>query len=362
MSQRQYQAVAIGHTGAGNYGHGLHLAYRYLENVEFIAVADPDPEGRKKASIDTKARASYANYREMLEKEELNIVSVCPRWVTNHVEMVLACLEKGCHVYCEKPMTATLAEGDLIVETAAQKGLKVAVSHQGVYFPSAHALKQLLRSGKIGQVESIRAHGKQDRRGGGEDMITLGTHAFNTMRFLLGDVEWMMAHITQDGEEVGLHHVRTPTEPVGPVAGDCIESYFAFKSGVSGFYNSRKDRFGRYGMEIYGSQGIISLNAGQSHQVAICANPTWKIGDPSQLWEIIDICPPALAGHTSLDHGNHLAIIDLIEAIEQDRKPLSSASDAVAALEMIVGAYQSQLTGKRVSLPMGNRQHPLSSG
>ena len=360
MSQKHYRAAAIGHTGAGNYGHGLHLAYRHLENVEFIAVSDPDPVGRAKASTETDAQRSYTDYREMLEKEDLDIVSVCPRWVTDHVEMVLACLEAGCHVYCEKPMTATLADGDLIVETATQKGLKVAVSHQEVYFPSTHALKQLLQDGRIGQVESIRAHGKQDGRGGGEDMITLGTHTFNMMRFLVGDVGWMTAHITQTREEVGLGHVRTPTEPVGPVAGDCIESYFAFKNGISGFYDSRQDRFGRGGMEIYGSQGIISLNAGQSHQAAICSNPTWKIGDPSQPWEIIDICRPTSAGQNSLDHGNHLAIIDLIEAIEQNRKPLSSASDAVAALEMIVGAYQAQLTGARVSFPMENRQHPLT--
>ena len=360
MSQKHYRAGAIGHTGAGNYGHGLHLAYRYLENVEFIAVSDPDHMGREKAVAETNALRSYADYREMLEREDLDIVSVCPRWVTNHVEMVLACLEADCHVYCEKPMTATLADGDLIVETTAQKGLKVAVSHQGVYFPSTHALKQLLRDGKIGQVESIRAHGKQDGRGGGEDMITLGTHTFNMMRFLVGDVDWMTAHVTEAGKEVGLDHVRPPTEPVGPIAGDCIESYFAFKSGVTGFYDSRKDRFGRGGMEIYGRQGIIALNIGRSHQVAICPYPCWRIGDLSQQWEIIEICDSPPTSENSLDYGNRLAIMDLIEAIEQNRKPLSSASDAVAALEMIVGAYQAQLTKARVSFPMKNRQHPLS--
>ena len=71
---------------------------------------------------------------------------------------------------------------------AAEKGLKVAVAHQGVYFPSTYALKQMLQDGKIGKVELIRGHGKQDGRGGGEDMITLGTHTFNMMRFLVGDI------------------------------------------------------------------------------------------------------------------------------------------------------------------------------
>ena len=360
MSQKYYRAGAIGYTGEGNYGHGLHLAYHRLENVEFIAVVDPDPVGRQKAMEDTNALRSYVDYHEMLEREDLDIVSVCPRWVTNHVEMVLACLEVNCHVYCEKPMTATLADGDLIVDVAAGKGLKVAVAHQGVYFPAAYALKQMLQDGKIGQVESIRGHGKQDGRGGGEDMITLGTHTFNMMRFLVGDVEWMSAHVTEAGEEVSLDHVRVPTEPVGPVAGDCIQSYFAFKSGVTGFYDSRKDRFGRGGMEIYGSEGIISPNVGQANQVAICLDPCWRIGAPSQQWEIIEICDLPPTSEQALDYGNHLAIVDLIEAIEQNRKPLSSASDAVAALEMIIGAYQSQLTKARVNFPMKNRQHPLS--
>ena len=67
-----------------------------------------------------------------------------------------------------------------------------------------------------------------------------------------------------------------------------------------------------------------------------------------------------MVNQNSLDYGNHLAIVDLIEAIEQNRKPLSSASEAVAALEMVIGAYQAQLTKSRVSFPMENRQHPLT--
>ena len=59
MSQKTYRAAAIGHTGAGNYGHGLHVAYKNLENVEFIAVADPDDAGRKKAVEETGAIRDY---------------------------------------------------------------------------------------------------------------------------------------------------------------------------------------------------------------------------------------------------------------------------------------------------------------
>lgn len=44
--KRKYRAGAIGRTGGGRFGHGLHLSYRHLENVEMIAVADEDPAGR----------------------------------------------------------------------------------------------------------------------------------------------------------------------------------------------------------------------------------------------------------------------------------------------------------------------------
>ena len=356
MSQKTYRAAAIGHTGAGNFGHALHTPYKGIENTEFIAVADPNEEGREKAAAEAGALRSYADYRDMLEKEELDIVSVCPRWTTEHVAMVTACLEAGCSVYSEKPMTSTLADGDKIVETAKARGLKVAVAHQAVYLPATHAIKQLLDDGKIGTIQAIYASGKQDHRGGGEDMIVLGTHTFNMMRFFVGDVAWMQSHVTTNGKEIAYGDDHEPTEPVGPVAGDCINSYFAFKSGVSGFFQSRRDQAGsgRYGMEIVGSDGTFSLRGDVANRLMVYPYPVLVPSNTDQEWEAIDL------DQTPFSQGNELAIRDLIDAIENDRKPISAAEDAVAALEMILGAYESQLTGQRVSFPIANREHPLS--
>ena len=79
----------------------------------------------QKAQQETGAPASYADYRAMLAQEKPDIVSVCPRWTDRHLDLVLACLEAGAHVYCENPMTPTLEQGDRIV-AAAQK----AAAHQ----------------------------------------------------------------------------------------------------------------------------------------------------------------------------------------------------------------------------------------
>ena len=356
MSEKTYRAAAIGHTGAGNFGHGLHTVYNNLDNVKLVAIADPGAAGREKAMADTGAARGYADYRDMLDKEELDIVSVCPRWVPEHLAMVTACLEAGCNVYCEKPMTMSLADGDKIVENAAARGLKVAVAHQAVYLPATHAIKQMLDDGKIGTVQAIYASGKQDHRGGGEDMITLGTHTFNMMRFFVGDVAWMQSHVTINGKEVAHSDAHEPTEPVGPVAGDCVNSYFAFKNGVSGFFSSRRDQAGtgRYGMEIVGTEGIFSLRGDVANRLMVYPYPVLLPSNPAQEWQALEL------DDTPFSQGNEFAIRDLIDAIENDRKPISAAEDAVAALEMILGAYHSQLTGQRVPFPIANREHPLS--
>jgi len=357
MSDKTYRAAAIGRTGGGNYGHGLHLAYKELDNVEFVAVADPDEAGREKARAETGAQRAYADYHEMLAKEDLDIVSVCPRWLDCHLEMVLACVEAGCHIYSEKAVAMSLEDGDKMIAAVESAGLKMAVAHQGVYLPGIQKMKRMLGEGKIGQVQAIYAHGKQDRRGGGEDMIVLATHLFNIMRYFVGDVAWMSAHVTVDGHEITPGDAREATEPVGLVAGDCINSYFAFKSGVSGFFDSRRDQAlgssGRYGMDIVGSEGVISLRGGTASNVVIYPHSPWTPSDTSQEWEKLDL------GDEPLPKGNHLAIVDLMDSIENDREPISSVRAAVAALEMILGAYESQITGKRVTFPIENRSHPL---
>lgn len=356
----QYKAAAIGRTGGGNYGHGLEVAYAGVDEVEFVAVADTDEEGREQARARTNAPRAYADYHDMLAAEQPDLVSVCPRWTDCHVDMVLACIEAGAHVYCEKPMTWNLADGDTIVARADALGRKVAVAHQAVYLPRIQALRQQLLDGRIGELQQIHAHGKQDRRGGGEDMITLGTHLFNLMRYFAGDVRWMSSQVTVQGRELTPADIAEATEPVGPVAGDCIESYYAFDTGVAGRFESRRDQAGsgqRYGMEIIGSEGIISLRGGAGSELMVYPHPVFRPADGEQAWAPLD----GLPADDPLSRGNTLAIVDLIACIGTDRQPISSARSAVAALEMILGSYESQITGARVHMPMSRREHPLSA-
>src|SRR5512134_2834710 len=122
-----YRVAVIGRTGKGDYGHGLDVVWNNVENVQVVAVADPDEKGRAEAAKRVKAPKAYADYREMLEKERPQIVSVAPRWLDCHRDMVLACAEHGCHVFLEKPMARTLKEADEMVAAFEAKHLKLAI-------------------------------------------------------------------------------------------------------------------------------------------------------------------------------------------------------------------------------------------
>ena len=355
VSEKRYRAGAIGRTGKGNFGHGLHVCYKQVDRVDFVAVADEDPTGRRKAAEETGAKRTYSDYKEMLAVEDLDIVSVCPRWVDCHEEMVIACAEAGCHVYCEKPMAASLDSADRIVEAADRAGVKVAVAHQAVYLPQVQRIREMVEEGKIGRILSFHSSGKQDHRGGGEDLVVLGTHLFNLMRFFAGDVAWMFGHVTAEGKDIGACDVREAGEPIGPVAGDFVETTYSFKSGAKGHFVSRArgdSGGGHYGLEIAGEAGRIAFNADAS-MVTLVDDDAHTPWDSAQEREALSL------GDSPLFDGNRLAVLDLIDAVENDRDPRSSATDARSALEMILGAYESQITGGRVTLPLENRRHPL---
>ena len=187
--------------------------------------------------------------------------------------------------------------------------------------------------------------------------MDLGTHLFNLMQYLAGKVAWMSAHVTVGGRDITPQDVHAATEPLGPVAGDRIHSYFAFHSGVIGTFDSRRDSVGvneRYGVEIVCSEGIVSLRGGSATDgLMLYPYPLWAPARRAQRWQ-----PLALDDVPARD-GHFLAVTDLIAAIEGGREPICSGRDGVRALEMALAAYTSQITGARVALPAADRRHPL---
>ena len=116
------QRVAIvGHTGRGNYGHFLDMAFVGVQGARIVAVADPDAAGRRAVQARTGAPMGYADYREMLERERPDITVFASREIGDHCELVTTAGEAATHVYLEKPIAATPAEVDRMVAAVREQ-------------------------------------------------------------------------------------------------------------------------------------------------------------------------------------------------------------------------------------------------
>ena len=122
--------------------HGLHVASRGLPNVEIAALVDSNTENLEEAMETTRAKRRYVSCMEMLDEEELDIIVLCSRHPNDHFGQIKAAAEKGVHVYCEKPLTVSLAEADHIGEIAKEHHIKICMAHPGRYGLAFRAMKR----------------------------------------------------------------------------------------------------------------------------------------------------------------------------------------------------------------------------
>jgi predicted dehydrogenase len=363
---RNYRVAVIGRTGKGNYGHGLDTVWNQFDNVEVVAVADPDEKGRTAAAKRIKARNAYADYRQMLEKERPEIVSVADRWLDEHRDMVVACARHGAHVFLEKPMARTLKEADEMVAACEAHHVKLAIAHQTRYSPRIKVIRDFLAAGKLGELTELRGRGKEDARGGGEDLMVLGTHIMDLMRLFAGDARWCFATVRHGGRPATKADVRAGAEGIGPLLGDHIDASYGFDNGVFGTFGTkvRNGPGGRFGLTLCGSKGVIQLTTGSQPPAYFLDDPSWFPGKSRAAWQEITsagVGKPESVKDGGLDQGNVWIVRDLMASIEQDRQPLGSAYDGRAALEMILAVYESHRLRGPADLPLKNRAHPLTS-
>ncbi len=361
--RKKYRACIIGDTKHGGYGHELNVAFGAREDVEVVGLADPDEAGRAKRAAEAKAQRTYADYREMLDKEKPDLAIIGPRWNVRHKEYFLACVEAGAHGFIEKPLCMDLEEADTMLAAAAQKNLKWAIAFNVRALPIiAHARKMIWEEGIIGTVLEARARGKEDHRAGGEDLIVLGVHTFDLMLYLMRETpSWCSAHIDWQGKPATPADVREATEPLGPIVGDTIHATYGFGRGAVGHFDSVKNPEGNRGgfsVSIFGTRGVVSVRFSPAPSVLWLEEPTWGPGRQQNEWKPL---PGAPQSPSNL-HGparNQPIVDSLMAAIEEDGTPQVSIKDGRNAQAMIQAVFESHVQGRKVAMPLKNRAHPL---
>ena len=364
--RRRWRAALIGHTGHGNYGHDLDVACGGMAEIEVVALSDPDPAGRERAAARSGAQRTYADYRTMLAEERPELVVVAPRRPDGHAAAIEAAVRAGAHVYTEKPFVKTLAEADTLLSLAEGAGVKISVAHVSRAYASLARVRGLINGGAIGRLRRVRAYGKCDRRGGGQDLVVLGTHLLDLMRYFGGEVRWCHAHFTQDWRDAREEDAREGDEGIGPIFGNGLTAYYAFEEGVAGEFETLVAQDGggasSFSLLLFGTAGALAIRSHGDRQLFVHPRAVPLPGDEPG-WK-----PLVLDGHQPEGPDDAIAryvwshqqlIRGLMVAVASGREPVASARDGAAALEMIVGAYQSHLSGSRVSYPLIERTHPL---
>lgn len=362
----QYRAAVIGHTGRGNYGHGLDVALLGLPMVSVVAIADPDDEGRAAARQRTKARSAYSDFRVMLKEEHPDLVVVAPTWLDERVAMVEAAADVGAGLLVEKPLAATVAEADQMLRACNRADVKIAVAHQGRLHPATlHALA-LVKSGLIGRLRLIRAFGKMDQRGGEQDLITLGTHVLDLMRLFGGDARWVSGELLKGSRLATGDDARAGDLGVGPIMGDGLRASFGLSNDVLGLFESfvglgsGEDLFG---IELVGDSGQLSLRGGVTKRLLRYPRPYSLPGADDDRWTSVPV-PGAEPGDVPAEDAPPSAdvfkratqrlILDLVRAVEDGTEPASSGERGRAALELIKAVPAAHRAGGRIGLPLAS--------
>lgn len=360
------RVAVIGRTGKGNYGHGIDTVWSKIPEVKLVAVADEHEAGLASAKQRLSAPTAYADYRVMLDKEQPQIVAIGPRWIDQHAELAIAAAEQGCHVYMEKPFVRTGAEADAVVNAFEMRHRKLALAHQTRYSPVTHVVRDLIREGEIGDLLEMRGRGKEDARGGAEDLWVLGSHVLDLMRFFAGDADSCTATMMVAGHPVTKADVKDGNEGLGPLAGDAIHARYTFKNGVIGDIATVRGKGGnpsRFGLQLFGSKGVIEVVTGYLEPAWILKDAAWSPGRSKASWLPISsngIDKPETQTGRGLDGGNVAAVKNLLACIEADKLPECNMYEGRGVTEMILAVFESHRAGKAIPLPLATRENPLT--
>lgn len=194
--------LGIGIIGAGGImGHHA-IAYRCLSKLaRLVAVADIDETRASKAKKEHGFVESYSDYRRLLDRIDVDVVSICTR-PNSHASIVIDALSAGKHVLCEKPMACTLEEADRTIEMADRyQRLKLSYVYQNRSDPVYLRIRELVQNRELGRILMATMHVNDHapesyysadcdrgswRVDAGGVLISRGIHQLDALIYLLG--------------------------------------------------------------------------------------------------------------------------------------------------------------------------------
>ena len=312
------------------YCHGP--SYAASPHTELVTGADPHAEQGVifAQRWGLSERQIYSDYREMLEAERPDFVSVCTT-ARHRAAILLDLIEAGVKaIWSEKPFTLSLAESDAVIDALQRKGVALAINCSRRYNPYMNETRRMVDAGELGEILQITAYTHCN-------LSHNGSHAIDAMRFLVdGDVEWVFGEMESDEKAAGEEDLMG-------------NGYLAFDNGVRGFLRAMPTGPAPWEFDLIGTEGRVrSLAQGLEREYT-----RWVPGGLRKQG-VPGTSPFPLPVNI---HGMGLAVIeDLVQAVETGASTRCSAEDGRKSLEIAIALRESHRQGyRRVDLPLADR-------
>ncbi len=339
--------VQVGLIGCGRVARRVHLpVLEGLPDVRVTAVAETDSQLREEAGQQAGC-TTVADYQTLLEMGEVEAVVVCaPSGV--HAKVTVAALDRGKHVYVEKPLATTLEEARSVLSALERAGTVGMIGFNYRFHRAYRDLKLRLHSGRFGAWVAARTvlatpeetlpDWKRHRESGGGALLDQASHHFDLIRYLFEDeIEEVSAQLRSQRSEAD-----TATVQVTLAGGLVVQSFLSINT-------VNEDRF-----EIYTEKARLSVDRYRSPSVEVATDspalPGWhgvqstfqSLRYAGSIWEAYRSPAREPSFRPALAH--------FVNAVREGQPPSPNFYDGYLSLKAVVAAEESARSGRVVRL------------
>jgi UDP-N-acetyl-2-amino-2-deoxyglucuronate dehydrogenase len=343
--------LRFGVIGVGGMGFGHVNTCLKSPVAELVAICDIDldiAEGRR-AEVEADVPI-YADYKEMIEKEDLDAVALgTPHYL--HAPMTIYAADHGLHVLTEKPMAVSVAECDAMIEACSRNGVKLGVGHQRRWSGWMRGMRRVINDGTLGRptrfsyskasVRNEAYYASGEWRGtwaqeGGGALINQFVHDLDVLCYLMGPPAEVMAYSANWGhanevDDLNLVIVRFVSGWVGTIS----------LSLCSAGGNGGSPNVWEGDTAVLRDNQIAQRNMGCAKFIAESPEHKPDLGE----WE--DVEPEALE-----EEGRDFYYRNFLNTVNGEETFEGSGEECRWAIELDNAVFLSQLTGRRVELPL----------
>lgn len=335
--------IRYGIVGCAGIGNTHAKAVKAADGATLVACADLDADAAREFATDHDVAEWYDDLTSMIEKADVDAVSICTPSGT-HADVAVEAATAGAHVLCEKPLDVYADRMEQMIDACDDAGVILAGVFQKRFNPVSQRAKDIVDDGDLGEVvlgdealkwfrsqeyyDSGNWRGTRDMDGG--VLLNQAIHGIDRLQWLMGGVESVQAATDTIGREMECESAAAISLRFENGAIGTISATTATKGGT--------DR-----TEISGTEGTLSLNGTDSLSVTVAAGEENYMNAETEARDI-DV------EHFEWGDGHSAAMQDFVDAIREDREPAVPGREARKAVDIILAAYASNSRGERVAV------------